>query len=358
MNLTLMAAVLALTACQPSSEKESVASTANSSEIASAVSEDASLLTQAQSYFQALPSLEETRKSYHYTDEQVKLGQQLWYEPRLSLSDEISCNTCHGLSSYGVDNKPTSPGHKGAPGARNSPTSLNAFLLDSQFWDGRAATVEDQAKGPLVNPAEMAMPDLAAVEKKVGSISGYAEQFQKLYADKGGIASIDNIVHAIGAFERTLLTPSRWDDYLKGDTAALNTQEKRGLKAFMDKGCIACHSGVNLTNNSFQKFGLVKGPYWDYIPSQAPHDEGLFEVTKKESDKYIFRVPPLRNIEKTAPYFHNGSVADLGEAVRIMAETQLGQTLSTQEIEDIVAFLNSTTGEIPAEALVVPELPQ
>lgn len=256
-----------------------------------------------------------------------------------------------------MDNKPTSEGHNKQFGARNSPTALNAFLLDSQFWDGRAKTVEDQAKGPLVNPVEMAMPDLAAVEKRVGEIAGYTEQFKTAYADKGGVANIDNIAHAIGAFERTLLTPSKWDNYLKGDVNALNEQEKRGVRKFMDNGCIACHTGVNLTNGTFQKFGLVKGPYWEYI-KDPKQDTGLFEVTQKEADKYFFRVPQLRNIAKTAPYFHNGSVATLEEAVSIMGETQLGKTLPKEDVADIVAFLNTLTGEVPAEAQVVPELPK
>lgn len=359
-QLTLIAATLfALTACQPENTSQSQAPTSAPAPSAEQ-SADATLLQQAQSMFKPLPTLEESKQAYTYTDAQVKLGQQLYHEPRLSLGNDISCNTCHGVNSYGVDarNTPTSEGHNKQFGARNSPTSLNAFLLKTQFWDGRAPTVEEQAKGPLVNPVEMAMPDLDAVVKKVNAIQAYKDAFKTVYADKGGEVNIDNIAHAIGAFERTLLTPSRWDNYLKGDVNALNAQEKRGLKAFMDNGCITCHTGVNLTNDSFQKFGLVKGPYWDYIPSKEVHDEGVFEVTQKEEDKYFFRVPPLRNIAKTAPYFHNGSVNDLGEAVRVMAETQVGKTLSKEDIDAIVAFLGSTTGEVPAEALVVPELPK
>lgn len=362
-KLTLLAAfsLATLAACQPpltaESNKASGVAAASGVSASNVSAEDAALLKQAQSVFKPLPSLEETKKTYSYTDEQVKLGQQLWYEPRLSLAKDLSCNSCHGLSTYGVDNKPTSEGHNKQFGARNSPTALNAFLLDSQFWDGRAKTVEDQAKGPLVNPVEMAMPDLAAVEKRVGEIAGYTEQFKTAYADKGGVANIDNIAHAIGAFERTLLTPSKWDNYLKGDVTALNEQEKRGVRSFINNGCIACHTGVNLTNGTFQKFGLVKGPYWEYI-KDPKQDTGLFEVTQKEADKYFFRVPQLRNIAKTAPYFHNGSVATLEEAVSIMGETQLGKTLPKEDVADIVAFLNTLTGEVPAEAQVVPELPK
>lgn len=354
---------LALTACSPPKTAEETESASASATASAPVTPqnisaaDQDLLKKAQGIFKPLPSTEESLKQSNLTDAHVKLGQQLWYEPRLSLADDISCNSCHGLNTYGVDNKPTSPGHKGQLGARNSPTAYNAFLSGSQFWDGRAADVEEQAKGPIINPVEMAMPDHAAVETKISQITGYVEQFKTVYADKGGKVNIDNIAHAIGAFERTLLTPSRWDNFLKGDANALNEQEKRGVKAFMDNGCIACHTGVNLGGDLFQKFGLVKGPYWDFIDSKK-HDEGVFEVSKKEADKFVFRVPALRNVEKTAPYFHNGSVTDLAKAVDVMGQTQLGKNLSKAEIEDIVAFLKSTTGELPAAALVVPELPK
>lgn len=355
---SIIAAVWLLAACSPPQEAADGGQAASAaSQNVAAGAEYADLLKQAQAIFKPLPDLEESRRLHPFTDGQVQLGKQLWYEPRLSLGNDISCNSCHGLSTYGVDNKPTSPGHKGALGTRNSPTALNAFLLDTQFWDARAKDVEEQAKGPLINPVEMAMPDHAAVEKKVAAVAGYVEQFKQHYADKGGQPTIDNIAHAIGAFERTLLTPSRWDSYLKGDAGALNQQELRGLKTFIDKGCVACHSGVNLGGDSMQKFGIVKGPYWEYIDTKQ-QDLGLFELTKKEEDKAVFRTPGLRNVAKTAPYFHSGSIQDLGKAVEIMAQLQLGQNMSKQEIDDVVAFLNSTTGEIPADALVVPELPK
>lgn len=350
--------VLALAACGEKEAQKAPAAPAD--QAASAVqtvgADDAALLARAQEIFAPLPDVAAHQAERGFTDEQVKLGQQLFFDPRLSLSGSISCNSCHGLATHGVDGKPTSPGHEGQLGARNSPTVLNAALLGSQFWDGREPDVEAQAKGPMINPVEMAMPNHDAVEERLAKIPGYVEQFEKLYADKGGKGTIDNIVHAIGAFERTLLTPSRWDEYLKGDVNALNEQERRGVKAFIDNGCIACHTGVNLGGDSFQKFGLVKGPYWDYIPSEN-HDEGLFEVTGKEEDKYFFRVSPLRNIAKTAPYFHNGSVEDLGKAVQIMAETQSGITLAQNDVDDIVAFLNALTGEVPASAMIPPALP-
>lgn len=364
-TLFVCTALLALAACKPNvAEPEKSASSTTAAPVAQTApvsADDEAVLKQAQSIFKPLPTLEESQKltNHTFTQEQVKLGQQLWYEPRLSLGNDISCNSCHGLATYGVDNKPVSNGHKNLTGDRNSPTALNAFLLSSQFWDGRAPNVEEQAKGPLVNPVEMANPDLDAVVKKVNDIPGYVEQFKTVYADKdGGKVTIDNIAHAIGAFERTLLTPSKWDNYLKGDIQALNEQERRGVKAFMSNGCIACHTGVNLSSDNFQKFGLVKGPYWEFLGKDVPKDEGLFTQTQKESDKQFFRVPGLRNVEKTAPYFHSGSVNELSDAVRIMAQLQLGKDLSEQEVDDIVAFLKTLTGEVPAAALIQPELPQ
>lgn len=317
--------------------------------------EDKDLLDTAQSLFQPLPTPEEMQKIKPFTSAQVKLGHQLWYEPRLSKGNTVSCNSCHGLASHGVDNLPTSPGHKGVFGARNSPTALNAALLGSQFWDGRAKDVEEQAGGPLVNPVEMANVDKVATVAKIADIPEYQAMFKEAFPKDGGKISFENITAAIGAFERTLLTPSRWDDYLRGKIDALSPQERKGLSAFIDNGCIACHKGVNLGGDSFQKFGLVKGPYWDYIPS-AKHDEGRFEVTKDEADKYFFRVPGLRNVAHTYPYFHNGSVWELDRAVSIMAMTQTGLELSKEDVANITAFLRSLSGSVPESARVVPEL--
>lgn len=350
-----LALAVLLAACNQQEEKKSAQPAASAAAVASQPQQ--TLLQQAQGIFQPLPTFEESRKAHPFTDAQVALGKQLWYDTRLSVANDISCNSCHGLDTFGVDNKQTSSGHKGALGVRNSPTAYNAFLHTMQFWDGRSPHVEHQATQPIINPVEMAMPDHATVEKKIAAIEGYAAQFKELYADKGGQVNIDNIGHAIGAFERTLLTPSRWDKYLQGDVHALNEQEQRGVKAFIDHACVACHSGVSLGGDMVQKFGLIKGPYWQYIKSDK-HDEGVFEVSKKEEDKFFFKVPGLRNVAKTAPYFHNGSVSDLHEAVRIMGETQLGKSLPKQDIDDIVAFLNATTGELPADALVKPELPK
>ena len=233
-----------------------------------------------QGIFKPLPRAEEMQKLRPFTDEQVKLGHQLWYEPRLSKGNTVSCNSYHNLASAGVDNLLTSQGHKGQFGGRNSPTALNAALLGMQFWDGRAADVEEQAGGPLVNPVEMANDSQEAAAAKVAKIPEYQELFKTAFPEDGAV-SFKNITTALGAFERTLLTPTRWDEYLKGNVSALSEQERKGVRAFMDNGCIACHSGVNLGGNSFQKFGLVKGPYWKFI-EDPKRDKGRADVTKKQ----------------------------------------------------------------------------
>lgn len=268
----------------------------------------------------------------------IKLGKQLYLDPRLSVNDKISCNSCHSLSNYGVDNEPTSPGHEGKRGGRNSPTTMNAALHIAQFWDGRASDVEEQALGPILNPVEMGMPNKGAVVQKLKEIDEYQELFAEAFPEEKYPFNYNNIGVAIGAFERTLLTPSRFDDYLKGDEDALNKSEKRGLKKFINMGCVNCHNGVVIGGNSYKKIGLVE-PY-------ETSDLGRYEVTKLESDKKVFKVPSLRNIAKTAPYFHDGSVETLDEAIGLMAKHQLGRDhVGHGMIRDIKAFLGSLTGK-------------
>lgn len=317
--------------------------------------EDKALLERAQATFKPLPDLAEMQKVRPFTEEQVKLGQQLWYETRLSKGNTVSCNSCHNLATAGVDNMPTSAGHKSQFGARNPPTALNAALLGSQFWDGRAADVEEQAGGPLLNPVEMANATEADAAAKIAGIPEYQEKFKAAFPEDGAV-SFKNITTALGAFERTLLTPTRWDDYLKGNVSALSEQERKGVRAFMDNGCIACHNGVNLGGTMFQKFGLVDGPYWKHI-DDPKHDKGRADVTKKAEDEFFFRVPGLRNVERTYPYFHNGSVWELDKAVNIMAKAQLGKTLAPEDTENIVAFLKALSGNVPESARTMPELP-
>ena len=345
-------AASAASAADAAASTAAVSAPQNSADVSA---EDKALLERAQATFKPLPDLAEMQKVRPFTEEQVKLGQQLWYENRLSKGNTVSCNSCHNLATAGVDNMPTSAGHKSQFGARNPPTALNAALLGSQFWDGRAADVEEQAGGPLLNPVEMANATEADAAAKIAGIPEYQEKFKAAFPEDGAV-SFKNITTALGAFERTLLTPTRWDDYLKGNVSALSEQERKGVRAFMDNGCIACHNGVNLGGTMFQKFGLVDGPYWKHI-DDPKHDKGRADVTKKAEDEFFFRVPGLRNVERTYPYFHNGSVWELDKAVNIMAKAQLGKTLAPEDTENIVAFLKALSGNVPESARTMPELP-
>jgi cytochrome c peroxidase len=275
------------------------------------------------------------------TEAKVKLGKKLYFETKLSNANDISCNSCHGLNSYGVDNKQFSSGHKGQLGDRNSPSVYNSALHASQFWDGRAKDVEEQALGPIMNPVEMAMGAEADVIGRLKADPEYPALFKSAFPDETDPVTFANIGKAIGAFERTLQTPSRFDDFLKGNDKALTEQEKKGLETFKTVGCTTCHFGDTVGGKMFQKLGLVK-PY-------PTTDTGRFKVTNNEFEKYFFKVPSLRNVEKTAPYFHDGSIKTLDEAVKLMAEYQLGKTLTDEQTADIVAFLKSLTGTIPSE---------
>ena len=267
----------------------------------------------------------------------IALGKKLYLDPKLSVNDTISCNSCHQLNNFGVDSQPTSPGHEGKRGGRNSPTTFNAALHIAQFWDGRAKDVEEQALGPILNPIEMGMPNEAAVVDKLKKIDEYKAMFAEAFKDEKDPIQYKNIGKAIGAFERTLITPSRFDDFLKGDENALNDAEKRGLQKFVHMGCANCHNGVAIGGNSYKKIGLVE----EYKTS----DVGRFAVTGLETDKKVFKVPSLRNITKTAPYFHDGSVKTLDEAIEEMAEHQLGRKVGPGFIEDVKAFLGALTAK-------------
>ena len=282
--------------------------------------------------------------------ERVALGRMLYYDPRLSRNQQISCNSCHDLARYGVDGEPTSPGHKGQRGDRNSPTVYNAAAQFVQFWDGRAPDVEAQAKGPVLNPVEMAMPSDAAVVGVLRSIPEYVAAFQRAYPESKDPVTYDHMADAIGAFERGLLTPSRWDRFLKGDKTALTAGEQEGFKVFVTTGCPTCHGGALLGGSLYQKIGVYK-PY----PDTA--DPGRFKVTQNEVDRMIFKVPSLRNVEKTGPYFHNGKIVNLDQAVADMADYQLGKQLSQAEVASIVSFLKTLTGELPAGYIQKPALP-
>jgi cytochrome c peroxidase len=291
--------------------------------------------------FQPLPDAAPSAE-HPTSPEKIALGKSLYMDTRLSKSNKMSCNSCHNISTFGVDNEPTSPGHEGKRGGRNSPSSFNAALHIAQFWDGRAKDVEEQALGPILNPGEMGMESEVHLIEKLKKDPKTVAAFKAAFPDQADSLTYKNIGEAIGAFERTLITPSRFDAYLKGDDNALTVAEKAGGKLFVQTGCTACHMGSTLGGQMYQKLGLVK----DY-PTE---DMGRFEVTKLESDKKIFKVPSLRNVEKTAPYFHDGSVKTLEEAVSQMAEYQLGKNLSKDEVASIVTFLNTLTGTVPASA--------
>ena len=303
------------------------------------------LHARARGSFAPLPGVKAARP------ELVSLGRQLFWEPRLSASGKISCNSCHGLGSFGVDNKPTSSGHLGKLGGRNSPTVLNAGLHLAQFWDGRAKDLAEQAKGPILNPIEMAMPDAAAVERKLRAVPGYRQAFARAFPGQQEPVTYDNLARAIAAFEATLVTPAPFDRYLAGDATAITPAAKRGLKTFMDKGCVTCHAGAPVGGTMYQKFGLVK-PYSD------TRDLGRFDVTRNPADKYVFKVPSLRNVTRTGPYFHDGKVAKIEQAVAVMGETQLGVKLTKGEVSDVVAFLDALRGEVPASWKKAPALPR
>jgi cytochrome c peroxidase len=284
------------------------------------------------------------------TEDLVNLGRMLYFEPRLSKSQKISCNTCHDLAKYGVDGEPTSDGHKGQKGDRNSPTVFNAAAHFAQFWDGRAPDVEAQAKGPVLNPVEMAMPAEPVVVKVLESMPEYVEAFRKAFPDDKKPVSYDNMAKAIGAFERKLMTPSRWDRFLKGDKTALTPEEQAGFKTFVAVGCKTCHAGALLGGSFYQKFGLAK-------PHPRSTDPGRAKLTKDAADQSVFKVPSLRNIEKTAPYFHDGATAGLDEAVRDMGEYQLGRALTAEETKQIIDFLKVLTGTVDPEYTKPPVLP-
>jgi cytochrome c peroxidase len=283
------------------------------------------------------------------TEAKIDLGRKLYYEKRLSKNHDISCNSCHLLAEFGVDGESTSSGHRGQRGDRNAPTVYNAALHVAQFWDGRAPDVEEQAKGPVLNAVEMAMPSEQAVVETLESIPGYAPLFSAAFPDALEPISYDNMAKAIGAFERRLLTPSPLDHFQAGKLTALSEEQAKGLELFVGTGCVACHNGPGVGGGMYQRLGAMN-PY----PTQ---DLGRFEVTGREEDRFLFKVPSLRNVEKTGPYFHDGGVGTIEEAVRLMANHQLGKVLSDADVGQIVAFLGSLTGAVDPEYIKPPELP-
>jgi cytochrome c peroxidase len=303
------------------------------------------------SVFKPLPVVMESAGN-PLTEEKIKLGRMLYYEQRLSAGQDISCNTCHLLDKYGIDDDgAVSKGHKGQKGNRNAPTVYNAAGHFVQFWDGRAPNIEEQAKGPVLNPVEMAMPNEAGAVAFLKSMPEYVDLFKKAFPDAKDPVTYDNMAKAIGAFERKLVTTSRWDKFLAGDQSALTMDEKAGLMEFLDAGCQTCHNGMYLGGSMFQKLGAVK-------PWGSEQDLGRFAVTKQDPDKMVFKVPSLRNIEKTGPFYHDGTVVTIEDAITKMGVHQLGMTLTPEQVKSIVTFLKTLTGELPAEYIKQPELPK
>lgn len=292
------------------------------------------------------------------TATRIELGKQLFFDPRFSSTGTVSCNSCHNLMSGGDDSRATSIGVHGLAGPRNAPTVWNAAFHSVQFWDGRAASLEEQAKGPVVAQVEMGMRSLDDAISRVRRIPGYVDQFRQIFGGDNPV-SVDNAARAVAAFERTLITPgSAYDRYVMGDKTAMSEQQQRGMKRFNALGCTGCHrppafTGPWLPGGFFVTFPFHDSPY--VAKYKLRDDMGREAVTGKPEDRHKYRVPTLRNVALTAPYFHNGGVATLNEAVQVMAASQLGIKLDTGESADIVAFLNTLTGPFPEIAL--PRLP-
>ncbi|WP_346798403.1 cytochrome c peroxidase [Halomonas sp. Bachu 37] len=294
--------------------------------------------------FEALPHLPPLPADNSLTEEKIELGNMLFFEPRISASGVISCATCHNPALGWSDRIPRAVGHDGQVGERNTPTVLNSGFLEAQFWDGREPDLEGQALGPIEASVEMAM-DLDMALERLQEFDLYQRHFKEAFPDEESPINRDNLAKSLASFQRTLTTPnSPFDRYLRGDLDALNEQEKEGMQAFVDNGCIACHRGPALTDSQFHAI---------QVPGST--DLGRYVVTEEESDKYRFRTPTLRNVAVTYPYMNNGATETLEEAVAIMGEEMLGRELEEQTIADITAFLHTLTGEMPN--FEVPALP-
>lgn len=314
--------------------------------------DDEALHDFATSLFEPIPTELPELPNNPLTEEKIELGRMLFFEPRLSSSHLLSCNTCHNVGIGGVDGLEVSVGHGWQKGPRNSPTVFNSFYNVAQFWDGRAEDLMEQAQGPIQAAVEMnATPE--RVLAVLNSMPEYQERFAEAFPGEDDPVTFENVARAIEAYEVTLTTPNApFDEFLRGDLAALDEDEKRGLDLFMNVGCASCHSGVNVGGGDYFAFGVIERPGSEILPRE---DRGRFAVTETASDEYVFRAPPLRNVALTAPYFHSGGVWDLEQAVAIMGTAQLGADLEEDEIQSIVAFLHTLTGDQPQESY--PTLP-
>jgi len=319
-----------------------------------ATAADRTLLTQARALFKPLPPAM-TSDENPITPDKVALGRLLFFETRVSLDGTVSCSRCHEPFLYGTDALPKPIGVEHRLNPRNAPTVLNAALQISAHWRGDRKNVEDQATKALIGPPSFGNPSFDVAMARLKAIPGYAPLFARAFPGQPDPMTPENWGKAIGAYERTLVTPAPFDAYLDGADGALSPQAQAGLREFMQTGCIACHSGAGVGGGMYSTFGVVE-PYWKATGSKEI-DKGRFDVTKDPTDTYVFKVPSLRNVAMTPPYFHDGSVATLPEAVRIMARVQLGKTLNDEQVGHIVAFLGSLTGKLPAEFVQVPVLP-
>ncbi len=310
-------------------------------------------MKRAQAIFKPIPSRAPVLKDNPFTPAKLNLGKMLYFEPRLSASFLISCNSCHNVGLGGVDLQETSVGHGWQKGPRNAPTVLNSVFNIAQFWDGRAKDLEEQAKGPLQASVEMNNSPARIVET-LKSIPEYVALFKKAFPEAKDPVTFDNVAKAIELFEATLVTPgSSFDRYLEGNSKALSVSERQGLELFIAKGCSGCHNGVNIGGEGYFPFGVREAPNAEIRPTG---DVGRFKVTGSASDQYVFKAPTLRNIVLTPPYFHSGKVWNLRDAVQVMGSTQLGNRLNSEDVDKIVAFLGTLTGKQPK--VEVPILPR
>lgn len=303
----------------------------------------ADLRANALEIFKALPSTTPAVANNPITPDKIALGKALFFDPRISASGVFSCNSCHNLATGGDDNLETSIGHGWQKGPRNAPTALNAVFNVAQFWDGRAEDLKAQAKGPVQAGVEMANTPVQVVAT-LKSMPQYVEWFKAAFPGEEDPVTFDNFAKAIEAFEATLVTPAPFDAFLNGDDAAMTAEQQKGLALFIDKGCSSCHAGINVGGEGYFPFGLIEKPGADVLPV---NDKGRFAVTNTADDSYVFRAAPLRNVALTAPYFHSGKVWNLKQAVAVMGTAQLGEELKNEEVDLIVAFLDSLTGKIP-----------
>jgi cytochrome c peroxidase len=322
--------------------------------LAEAAVDDVQMLKEAQETFKPLPK-DMATSEFPVLPERVELGRKLFFDPRISVDGTVSCARCHQPALYGTDGLSKAHGAHDKVNPRRAPTVLNVALQFKAHWRGDRENVEDQAEKALTGPPSFGNPDNASAMARLKAIPEYVAMFEKTFPNESDPVTLRNWGKAIGAYERTLVTPSRFDEYLVGKNDALSAAERRGLREFMSVGCASCHNGSGVGGGSFEKFGVVED-YWKATGSKEI-DKGRFDVTKDKADLYVFKVAGLRNVAMAPPYFHDGSVQTLPNAVRTMARVQLGETLSDQQTSDIVAFLKSLTGKLPENFATAPILP-